>query len=67
VRSIRTSREIWIPAAETAIFLAMLHEYLNADPDRSILGYGIEALVYVMPFAIVYGIAKRRLAARREG
>jgi hypothetical protein len=66
VRSVRISRKIWIPAAETAIFVALLYEHLNAGSDRDIFDYGIEALVYVMPLAILYGIIKRRLAAKWE-
>ena len=65
MRSIRISREIWIPAAGTAIFLVLLHEHLNADSDRSIFDYAIQTFVIYMPLAIIYGIYKRRRAARQ--
>jgi hypothetical protein len=45
VRSIPIGRESWIPAAETATFLALLHEHLNADSDSSVFDDAIEALV----------------------
>lgn len=64
----RISEEVWKPAVETAIYLFILYRHIIEDGDRSVFDYGIKGLVYVMPFAIIYGVVNRRYKAiKRKG
>lgn len=64
----RISQELWKPAVETAIYLVVLYKHLTPEQDRSFFDHGIEAMVYVMPVAIIYGIVNRRYKAmKRKG
>jgi ABC-type uncharacterized transport system fused permease/ATPase subunit len=60
----RFSSEILTPVIEIGVYAVVLWRYLGEKGHRGLFDYGIEALVYVMPVAIVIGLVRRRLAAR---